>query len=149
MTPEDELLEELRPERAKAEIRVESSSMPYFELLQSRFPVCGSKIDWDKVPGAMVQRMELIDSEQYFDEAERFLEKVLAEKRLDTEREVVVIGDSAMEYALKMPPKTLALCLRRILRMPQHTYVLRPDGSWCMTFTMEGDACFGHAPPGS
>ena len=149
MTPEHELLEEIRPERERAELTVEPSSMPYFELLEKRFPVHGSKIDWDKVPGAVVQAMQLSDSELYFKEAGSFLEEILVKEQLDGEVQVVVVGDGAMECALRMPLKILASCMRRILRMPQHTYVLVPDGSWCMVFTMEGDACFGRARPTS
>lgn len=146
MTPEEELLEDLQREHPAPEIAVEPSSDAYFALLQRRFPVRGSKIDWDRVPAARVRRADLADSEKYFEEASAFAEEVWSSEQLDPALLVVVVGDSAMKSALSMSLQTLRSCLPGILRMPQHTYVLPPDASWCMVFTMEGDLCFGHAP---
>ncbi len=148
MTPEEELLEEIRREypEPNGEVVVHPSSDEYFRTLERRFPVVGSQIAWSRVPGARVQSLDTVDSERYFDQAEEFAREVWAAEDLDRERPVMVIGDSAMEVALEMSPRALMQCLRNILRMPQHTYVLAPDASWCMVFNMEGDVCFGYAP---
>jgi hypothetical protein len=145
MTPEEELLDELRRRHASREIEVQPSSAGYFEALERRFPVRGSKIDWERVPGARVLHVEITASEAYFDQAVAFAKENWIAERLDQEQQVVVVGDSAMEVALKMPLRVLETSLRSILRMPEHNYVLAPDASWCMVFTMEGDMCFGHA----
>lgn len=146
MTPEEELRQELQREYPGSTIVVDPSSSGYFDMLRRRFPVRGSKIDWDRVPMAKVRRVATSSSEQYFDDAEEFAEEIVGSERLDREREVVVIGDSAMEGALRMPLFAFRSFLRSILRMPQHTYVLDADATWCLVFTMEGDLCFGYAP---
>jgi hypothetical protein len=145
MTPEEALCEQLQREFASS-IVVESSSTEYFALLEKRFPVQGSKIDWERVPTAKVRRAHAADTERYLAEAAAFVQEVLESEQLDRECQVIAMGDSAMEKALRMPLSTLVLCLRNILPMPQHTYVLAPDAAWCLVFTMEGDLCFGYAP---
>jgi hypothetical protein len=144
MTPEEELLGQLQREHAPS-IILEPSSTEYFALLEKRFPVQGSKIDWEKVPTAKVRRGHAADSERYLHDAVLFTHEVLESEQLDRECQVIAMGDSAMEKALRMPLSTLVLCLRHILEMPQHTYVLAPDAAWCLVFTMEGDLCFGYA----
>ena len=146
MTPEEELRAELQQGYPGLPITIEPSSSEYFEMLQRRFPVCGSKIDWDRVPNSTIRRVNTVDSEHYFDEAIAFVREMLESEGLDRESQAVVIGDSAIEGAFRMPLYTLVLCLRTILRMPQHTYVLAPNGAWCLVLTMEGDVCFGYAP---
>ena len=146
MTPEEELLAELRREYAIEEVEVEPSSVDYFRRLEERFPMWGSKIDWDHVPRSRTLHLETSDSEVYFNQAEALANEIWSAAKIDFDRQVVVIGDSATEVALKMRLQVLQSCLRRILTMPQHTYVLAPDASWCMAFTMEGDVCFGYAP---
>src|SRR5262249_4038288 len=103
-------------------IVLEPSSGTYFDMLQKRFPVRGSKIDWDRVSMARVNRVDTADSEQYLDDAEAFAHDIQESERLYPDYRVVVIGD-----------------------MPQHTYVLAPDAEWCLAFTLEGDLCFGYA----
>jgi len=145
MTPEEELREELERENPGATITVERTSSGYFDMLQKRFPVRGSKIDWGRVPTAQVRRADTANSEKYFDEAARFTQEILDSEQLDLECHVIVVGDSAMEGAFRMPLWALRSSLRSILRMPQHTYVLDPDAAWCLVFTMEGDLCFAYA----
>ncbi len=148
MSPEEELLEELQRKLSSAgsQLEVQPSSAEYFVVLQERFPVYGSKIDWESVPGARIESIDTADSENYFERAEIFANEVWNAEGIDCERSVVVIGDSAMDVALKMPLHALRSCLRRILAMPQHSYVLASDASWCMSFTMEGDVSFAYAP---
>jgi hypothetical protein len=62
------------------------------------------------------------------------------------ERVVIAIGDSAMEEAVSLPLGVLRASIRDFLELPQHLYVLPEDASWCLSFTMEGDLAFGHAP---
>ena len=146
MTPEDELLEVLQSACATGKIEILSSSDAFFRLLEKRFPVCGSKIDWEEVPGSVVRNTGTDDSEVHFDECEAFAAATWQAEDISRDQTVVVIGDSSMNVALVMSIGTLTACLREILRMPQHTYILPKDASWVMVFTMEGDLCFGYAP---
>jgi hypothetical protein len=145
MTPEDELLEDLRREFPGAEIVVDPTSHEYVDVVQRRFPFLGSKIDWDRVPRSQVRRVS--DVTRFMDEAVAFTLEVMASERLDREVQIAVIGDNAMDVTLRMSPSTFRRCLRTILDMPQHTYVLALDGAWCLVYTMEGDLCFGYGSP--
>jgi len=146
MTPQEELLDQLRDERARSEVLIHETADEYFTLIGDRFPVAGSKIDWDHVPKSIVRCVSTEDIDRYLNDADQFLAEVLSAEHLDKDQLVVVVNDRALEVALTMSLRTLVVCLRRILCVPQHTYVVAVDGAWCMAFTMEGDLCFGFAP---
>jgi hypothetical protein len=146
MTPEEELMDVLQREFAGNAITIEASSTQYFSLLQARFPMRGAKIDWDRLTTAKVRRVHTSNGEQYINDAMMFARETIETEQLDLTSQVVAIGDSAMDKSLKMPISTLLLCLPNIVAMPQHTYILATDASWCLAFTMEGDLCFGFAP---
>jgi hypothetical protein len=144
MTMEEELLEELRRDHPGPNIVVEPSSYEYFRLLERRYPLGGSKIDWDRVPTGRVRPNA--DPARWTDEAVAFTEHVIKVERLDRGTHVVAIGDGPVDVALRLSLQTLVSCLPTLLHLPQHTYALPPDGRWCLAFTMEGNLSFGYAP---
>ncbi len=145
MKPEKQILVDL----ADADIPYshEPSSRRYFGEVQRRYPVIGSKIAWSQVVGAVVESAAINDGDAYLAAAESFVDRSRAIHRLSDKEEVVVVGDSAMDGALRMSLESLRRCLGVVLGMPQHTYVLAQNADWCFVFTMEGDLCFGFAPP--
>ena len=124
----------------------EQSSAPVFGRLQNMFPVGGSKIAWSRVPGSAVETADTSDGDSYLSAAESFFDRNLAGHGLSDEVEILVVGDSAMDGAVRMSLSSLRSCLGIVLGMPQHTYVLPQDAEWCFVFTMEGDLCFGYSP---
>lgn len=146
MTLETELHDELRNICGKGELEFQASSEGYFVLLEQRFPLIGSKIDWSQVPTSIERRFDVLDSERHADAAAAFMEEISASQNFAPETRIVVIGDSAMEGAVVLSLQVLRACLRSFVMMPQHTYVTNAEASWCMAFTMEGDLCFGRAP---
>jgi hypothetical protein len=127
-------------------VRSSGSSDPYFRLLEHRFPVVGSKIDWERVPNDVVRVTDPTDSERYARDATTLLTEIVQAERLSDEQQVIVIGDSAVERALVVPMRVFQESLNWFLELPQHLSVIRDDGSWCFSFTMEGDLAFGRAP---
>ena len=118
---------------------------PYFRILERRFPIVGSKIDWEKVPHAIVKGSNSENSEKYFRDATTLLADVAKMERISEEEVVIAIGDSAMEEAVSLPLGVLIIGVREFLELPQHLYVMAEDGSWCFSFTMEGGLAFGRA----
>lgn len=141
---ERELQRELTKALGAAPV-TESSSQAYFALLQTRFPTLGSKIDWGRVPGALTERVDVLDPAAYRRAGATFFEKIRADHDLLDDLDVVVVGDSAVEMAVHVPVRLMRTCLSLFLDLPQHTYLLPRDGAWCASFTMEGDLCFGLA----
>lgn len=138
MTFEEELLSDLELLVKKGEIVVEPSSDGYFSELESRFPILGSKIDWDEVSGS---EQEQASAEAYASDCQRFFDEMV--NRFGLSGKCIVIGDSAVEIALVMSVEILQCNLQKIVSVPQHHYILANDYSWCMSFTMEGDMAFG------
>jgi hypothetical protein len=139
-------LEELERKHADDQ-RVRRCGAPerYFRLLEQRFPLAGSKIDWTRVPRSIVVEADPQDADSQLRHATSLLLDVTAAEGIADERVVVVIGDSAMEDAVSLPLAVLRAAMPAFLALPQHLYVLPEDGSWCLSFTMEGDVAFGHA----
>lgn len=138
---EDELLEQL--ERDFPDVVVERSMFPYARILEARFPFVGSGIDWERVPRGRVR--DCLDPERWVEEGVLFAVEVLAVERLDRGPPIVAIGDGPIDVALRIPRATLAACLPNLLHMPQHTFVMAPDGAWCLAFVMSGYFAFGYA----
>lgn len=119
---------------------------PCFRILERRFPLVGSKIDWARVPRSIVRETNSQDPARQARDAAALLLDVAKAEGISEERVVIVIGDSALEEALLLPLGVLRASVRSFLELPQHLYVLPEDGSWCFSFSMEGDHAFGHAP---
>jgi hypothetical protein len=145
MTLEEELRDALRRLVPESAIVFEASTADYFHLIEKRYPLGGSKIDWRHVPVAKDRDVD-ITAERYFDEALAFTEEVLASERFDREREVLVLDDGNIDPALRMSLSTFIVCMHEILKTFHHTYVIPADGSWVLVYTMEGNLNFGYAP---
>ena len=124
---------------------VQRTSDDYFLMVEKRFPLYGSKIDWDNVNGA-IQKMSNVQSPTIFlNDILNFINEIGAKGNFTDKDRVIVIGDSAIEEAIRMPIKILKEILKELLQLPQHLYIVHENGDWCLTVTMEGNLCFGHA----
>ncbi|KPA11165.1 hypothetical protein MHK_008630 [Candidatus Magnetomorum sp. HK-1] len=126
-------------------ITVERSSDVYFSILEKRFPLYGSKIDWDSVPGALQKESNVQDSDNFFKDAFSFLNELESHGKMSDSDEVIIVSDSAIEEAIRMPLKILKEILRDLLELPHHLYILQENGDWCLAITMEGSLCFAHS----
>ena len=127
-------------------VRTGGSPDSYFSILERRFPLVGSKIAWSQAPNSVMRETDSQDSERYARDAVKMLSDVVKAEGMADEQIVIAIGDSLMEDVVSLPLGILRESLSEFLELPQHLYVLPEDGSWCFSFTMEGDLAFGHAP---
>ncbi|EPS0981725.1 hypothetical protein ACVBOS_001173 [Vibrio vulnificus] len=141
MTYEEELLSELKNSISNGKIKVEDDSGKYFSELGQSYPTFGSKIDWDEIENSVVKDATEEDCDAQF---VSFFKTVSLENSL--QGECIVIGDSAIDKALRMDINTLESVLLNIVEIPQHHYIVASDLSWCMTYTMEREMAFGFKP---
>lgn len=132
----------LSDELDNGEIRINEGNS-IFEEINKSFPFIGSSIDWAKVPYSIDDNA---DAEDYFSSATSFLERITNRMGFNDSDAIIVVGDSAMEVALSLSLETLKRHLEDFLILPQHTYIVSPDVSWCVCFRMEGNMSFGFRP---
>lgn len=58
----------------------------------------------------------------------------------------VLFGDSVTEVAFELSFGDLLDLFPSIFALPQATYVLTADASWCFAYTFEGDMYFAKSP---
>ena len=125
-------------------IREAGDASPYFAQLAQAYPADGSKIDWRRVPDAIVKFED--DHALQPGACIAFFDEMRAQHGLAGE--LVYLGDSATDFALAGPAAGMREALPALLVIPQHHYILGPEAAWCMCFTMEGDMGFGFRSPG-
>ena len=122
-------------------------AMDVFGLLESAYPTSGSKIDWARVPDA-IQCVDEIGPDRSGRFVEFFVE-ICNSLRLTGP--VLYVGDHSPDFAIAASVETMKKVLPVLLEIPQHHFLVGPNGSWCFCLTMEGDIDFGRsaAPPPS
>lgn len=149
---EEELLLELAHWIRTGEIQVERDNQPFFDRVDEAFPISFSRIDWSAVPGADVlppprtREQGNIDLGAHMPAIRAFLQKAENVLGIDAETMVLVLGDGQMDTVLRMRYDLLCEHLEEILGLPQHTYVIPEDASWCINYTFEDDLFFGVSP---
>jgi hypothetical protein len=139
---EAELRKALHAAMESNRIRDLGDSSPFFAQLTKAYPANGSKIDWGRIPDSIerTEEDETFQVEQFV----LFFDEVVQKFRLAGD--VVYVGDSATDFALAGPMESMREALPELLAIPQHHYLIGPESSWCMCFTMEGDMGFGFHP---
>ena len=139
---EAELRKALHSAMESNRIRELGESSPFFAGLMQNYPIDGSKVDWDLVPGSIerVEHDEALQAGQFA----AFFDEIAQRFRL--EGDVVYVGDSATDFALAGSLQAMREVLPELLMIPQHHYFVGPESSWCLCFTMEGDMGFGFRP---
>lgn len=141
-TPSDYLRAAIEPLILAGSVELLQDERPFIDLIEKNFPFVGSKIDWDRVPGAVTKKL---NAQSFVSECLEFLKDRLKQTAISQSAKVVVLGDSAMEQAVATHAGMLETLMPEVLELPQHTYVIALGGEWCMTFTMEGYADFGYS----
>lgn len=104
-----------------------------FDWLSRRFPVAGSKIDWDQAPGR--HRHWKIEDE------ERLAATAAGEVRARLSPDSVVehVGDGLSPYGVRFTGAAAPAVLGELLEIPEHHYFLAADRSWLVVVATEGD----------
>lgn len=142
---EEELRQVLWSEFELRCVRELGGASPVFERLMEVFPVSGSRIDWRRVSGSLVDTEEEVDLQ-----AGRFIDFLGgAIRKFGLSGDIIYVGDSATEFALGVALDCVARVLPALLAVPQHHYLIGPGFAWCACLTMEGDMGFGFSPASS
>jgi len=104
-----------------------------FDWLSRRFPVAGSKIDWDRVPGRhrhwRVEDDARLAAMASGDVCARLLPDAVVEH----------VGDGLSPYGVRFTGAAAPSVLGELLRIPEHHYFLAADRSWLVVVATEGD----------
>jgi hypothetical protein len=144
---QDELLSELSSDIDAANIAVLQEDARVFLQLSTKFPTSIFGIAWEKVP-----EQRFISSpdpkpsiEEYLPAIKGFLARFAEQAHLEAGTPMYVIGDGVTDVAFKIGFGVFLKYAYQFFRIPQHTYLVTQDYSWCFCFTFEGDMYFGKA----
>lgn len=145
-----EYLYSLQEDIQKGIVKFEDDEQ-YFDNLQSKFPVVGNGIAWNKVANHLFFDLERLKDDQILyskvlEESWLAIMQALRELEIDEMQEVIIIGDNVLDVALRIPVGKINALYKAIFDLPQHTYILPEDASWCINYTFEDRLFFGLAP---
>ncbi len=127
-------------EKLGDKIRILEYDAPFVARIEARFPFEGSKIDWDRVPGALVCGRERRGSNRSsLEAAQEFLAGHESTELL------YFVGDGLMDGVITSELECFLEVLTALLEWPQHIYVIPENADWCLAFYTEGWAGMGFA----
>ena len=121
------------------EHRKEDPSRVFAEI-ERRFPVQHSKVDWQRVPGAVSRPDGHLPGAPV-----RFFREAIATSGLDA---LAYVGDGLTSTSVVAAPADFIAVIEPMLDIPQHHYFFDMQRGFCISFTMEGDMHYGFPPPG-
>jgi hypothetical protein len=138
-------------------IRVDDGSLS--TSLLSSFPLAAGRIDWTKVPGALLREAPperaaganlgpgTLDTRAYVEQVKQFFSECVLRAGATAEDWVVYVGDNGdCEYRVQLG--AVGELLDEIADVPEHKYFFPPDASWCFLWSFGDDLHFGKRPPG-
>lgn len=115
----------------------------YFDILNEKFPVLGTQINWNVV-GVFYKKIESENIKLDFNDC---ISHIKNEFLLDEINEqIIYIGDSLTENAYIFCFKDINDFCDFVIEIPQHHYFIHPKGNWCISLNMTNDFNFGFAP---
>lgn len=134
------------------EAREFSEIQPVFDTVEKRFPAGLNRIAWEKVRSKQHEEVFPVatggkkteDIEARLSARRERVRSWLRDESILADEEVVWVGDSA-DFGLCMTVGTLLEWFPRLFSLPQHSYALPRDGSWCLNYVMEGELFFARA----
>jgi type III secretion system FlhB-like substrate exporter len=123
-------------------IEIEADSTKYFDKVESVFPVDMNRIAWEKV----VNRIEEFPGKSLneLEELKKFITNFINKYNITLAKKVIYFGDN-INIAIQMSLETFLNNLDIFCTIPQHTYLIPEDISWCFNYTFEGYLYFGFA----
>lgn len=149
---DDDILESVDAELKAGLVFTVDNVAPYIQAIERGFPMAMNRIAWEKRPDA--QKLEVFpvrSGERHANEVERRLESLRGDvvkwlAQIEPSIEVVWIGDDT-DIGLKMPLGCLLDRFPALFALPQHSYVVPTDGSWCLNYVMEGELFYARSSP--
>ncbi|WP_130212637.1 hypothetical protein [Bradyrhizobium genosp. SA-3] len=140
-TYEDEIRQALKADFDSGSLVEAGDAKDVFRLLATAYPTSGSRIDWARVPDA-VECVDAVGPDRPAQFVEFFAE-ICDHLRLSGP--VLYVGDNAPDFAIAASIETMKNVLHVLLEIPQHHFLVGPNGRWCFCLTMEGDIDFGRS----
>ncbi len=141
--------EEMTRAFVEAGIAKAVTAQPFFDLLETWFPIGFNRIRWDMVEQHRLVKVLPEPRSIAPDELRAVLEKFVplvrtwvGESETGDHERVTWIGDST-DTGLDMPLDTAIFALPELMAMAEHTYILCPARQWCLNYVTEGTLYFG------
>jgi len=116
----------------------------YFELLNIRFPIAGTKINWDGFSSDCKKTAIYSEQTDFSDFIANIQNSCNCWK--NDEEDIIYIGDSLTENAYKLFFSDLISFFNLINEIPQHHYFLNENGDWCLCLDTSNYLDFSFAP---
>jgi hypothetical protein len=147
---EEELLQRLSDDIRLSTIVVHPSDASFYAKIKAKYPTHTFGIKWNELPfhrsfGAQPGR----SPDQKTILLQGALRQFAEDAKISPNENVYVIGDGVLTVALEMPFSVLLTHAVPIFIMPQHTYLLKQDYSWCFRYSFEGHIDYGQAAQSS
>ena len=137
MTTYDEMLESAL---SGIDHRKEDPSRVFAEI-ERRFPVQHSKIEWQRVPGAVSRPDGHLPGAPV-----RFFREAISTSGLAS---LAYVGDGLTSTSVVAAPADFLAVIESMLDIPQHHYFFDMQSGFCISFTMEGDMHYAFPAPGA
>lgn len=143
-----DLLNQLAPAIVAGRVVVHDSDDRWVSALRRTFPVSTSGVRWEALPNVRHRAPEdpRVPIPDKADALRGFLLEFGSAAGLGQDDRCVVFGDGATEIALELPFRDLLELFPLLFSLPQASYVLTPDATWCFAFTFEEEMYFGASP---
>lgn len=143
---EQELLRSLSDEIRQATVVIHPDDALFYAHIKAKYPTDTFGIKWDKLP---IHRSFEVKSgmspEEHLDFIQAALRQFAVDANISPNETVYVLGDGVLTVALEMPYSVLVTHVCSIFQLPQHTYVIKNDYSWCFRCSFEGHVDYGKA----
>ena len=130
-----ELITTLKPQINEGTVLIDEDFNTYFTRIEDKFPFMGSKINWEQLKSSVEVKADDINS---ILEVKNKLKDIMGRFCSDTAIMITVVGDNAMDFALKMSMDSFYENMELIMELPQHVYIAPENFDWCACISMEG-----------
>ena len=150
---EDDVREVMQPWLNERVARECFETQPLFDTIEKCFPAGLNRIAWEKIRAKRYEEIfPVATGGKATDEIEAGLSGRRESVRTWFQNEAIAMHDEIVwtgdntNFGLCMTVETLLECFPALFSLPQHSYALPRDGSWCLNYVMEGELFFAKAP---
>lgn len=147
MSYDKEIVDKLRSCYDPGQIVILNDNSGFFDEIEKNFVIGLNRIDWIKNSYEFEAKIDLKDDLNAKVNILSFFQKVKNIMGIDDEVIVQIGGDEALDKVYELPLYMLEANVLDFFSLPQHTYVVPTDFSWCVNYTFEDILYFGRSKP--